>query len=165
MKKVNLDELDSWMGPADVKRPVGRALGMENAAINYFELAPGESFAFGYHSHSDQEEVFYVLEGETTFETADGSTDGDEESDGEVTVAAGELVRFGPGEWQQGWNRGDERVKALAIGAPRESGETVILRDCEPCGERTEQRIESTEEGEELVTLCLDCEAVTGRFS
>jgi uncharacterized cupin superfamily protein len=154
MEKVDIAELDSWMGPADVKRPVGRALGLEDAAANYYELAPGESFAFGYHKHEDQEEVFYVLEGEATFETEAG----------DVSVAAGEVIRFEPGEWQQGWNRGDTRVKALAIGAPQDSGETTILRDCENCGERTEQRIEATEEGDELVTLCLDCDAITGRF-
>lgn len=155
MEKVRVDDLDSWMGPAAVKRPVGRALGLERAAVNYYELAPGESFAFGYHRHADQEEVFYVLDGEATFETEDG----------EVTVSAGELVRFEPGEWQRGWNRGDERVRALALGAPDESGETTILRECEDCDDRTEQDIESTEAGDELVTVCVDCAEVTGRFS
>ncbi|WP_255151664.1 cupin domain-containing protein [Halorarius halobius] len=159
MEKADIESLDSWMGPADVKRPVGRALGADHAAINYYELDPGESFAFGYHTHADQEEVFYVLDGEATFET--GDPDGETE---EVTVAAGELVRFGPGEWQQGWNRGDERVRALAVGAPQDSGETTILRECESCGERTEQRVEATEEGDELVTLCVECDAISGRF-
>ncbi|WP_255198199.1 cupin domain-containing protein [Halorarius litoreus] len=154
MDKVDIADLDSWMGPADVKRPVGKALGLEDAAANYYELAPGESFAFGYHKHENQEEVFYILDGEATFETEAG----------DVSVAAGELIRFEPGEWQQGWNRGATRVKALAIGAPQDSGETTILRDCENCGGRTEQRIEATEEGDELVTLCLDCDAITGRF-
>lgn len=154
MEKVDIESLDSWMGPADVKRPVGRALGMEDAAMNYYELEPGESFAFGYHRHADQEEVFYILDGEATFETEAG----------DVTVAAGDVIRFEPGEWQQGWNRGDDRVRALAIGAPEESGETTILRECEHCGERTEQRIEATEEGDELVTLCEECDGITGRF-
>lgn len=160
MERVAVDDVDSWMGPADVKRPVGRSLGLADAALNYYELAPGESFAFGYHRHADQEEVFYVLEGEATFET------GDPENGGEtVTVGAGELVRFAPGEWQQGWNRGDERVRALALGAPADSDETTMLRECADCGEQTAQRIEATESGEELLTLCLDCDAETGRFS
>jgi len=52
--------------------------------------------------------VFYVLSGTATFETEAG----------EVTVDAGEAIRFVPGEFQQGSNRGDERVVALAPGAP-----------------------------------------------
>lgn len=154
MEKVDVEELDSWMGPADVKRPVGRALGLEHAAMNYYELEPGDAFGFGYHSHDTQEEVFYILDGEVTFET--------EESD--VVVGAGELIRFAPGEWQRGRNEGDDRVRALAIGAPAET-ETTILRKCDHCGERTEQRIEATEEGDELVTLCVECDAITGRFT
>ena len=154
MEKVRIDEVDSWQGPADVKRPLGRALGLEHAAINYYELDPGESFAFGYHRHADQEEVFYVLDGVATFETEDG----------DVTVDSGELVRFAPGEWQQGRNESDERVRALAVGAPAESGETVIRRECPGCGERTDQEIERASDGAGLVTLCVDCGAETGRF-
>lgn len=154
MERVRIDDVDDWMGPADVKRPVGRALGVENAAINYYELAPGESFAFGYHRHDGQEEVFHVLSGTATFET-----EGDE-----VEVSAGELLRVAPGEWQRGTNRGDERVRALAIGAPAESGETTIRRECPDCGERTDQSIERADAGDGLVTLCADCGAETGRF-
>ena len=155
MQKARIEEIDSWMGPASVKRSLTKALGAEDVSMNYYELEPGESFAFGYHQHADQEEVFYVQEGEVTFET----------DDGEVTVGAGEAVRFGPGEWQQGWNRGDDPVKALALGAPQESGETTILRECPDCGERTEQEIRRAENADALVTLCVDCGAETGRFT
>lgn len=48
MEKVRIDDVDDRMGPADVKRPLSRALGAEHVAINYYELDPGESFAFGY---------------------------------------------------------------------------------------------------------------------
>ncbi|MEF8791740.1 MAG: cupin domain-containing protein [Haloarculaceae archaeon] len=155
MRKARIEEVDSWMGPASVKRPLSRALGAEDVAINYYELEPGESFAFGYHRHEGQEEVFYVQTGEATFET----------DDGEVTVGAGEAVRFAPGEWQQGWNRGEEPVRALALGAPQESGETTILRECPECGERTEQEVGRAEDADALVTRCLDCGAETGRFT
>jgi len=155
MRKARIEEVDSWMGPASVKRPLSRALGAEDVAINYYELEPGESFAFGYHRHEGQEEVFYVQAGEATFET----------DDGEVTVGAGEAVRFAPGEWQQGWNRGEEPVRALALGAPQESGETTILRECRECGERTEQEVGRAEDADALVTRCLDCGAETGRFA
>ena len=155
MQKTRIEEIDSWMGPASVKRSLTKALGAEDVSMNYYELEPGESFAFGYHQHEGQEEVFYVQEGEATFETEDG----------DVTVGADEAVRFAPSEWQQGWNRGDEPVKALAIGAPQESGETTILRECPECGERTGQEIRRAEDADALVTLCVECGAETGRFT
>jgi len=155
MEKTALDDVGDWMGPADVKRPLGRALGLEDAAINYYELGPEDSFAFGYHRHADQEEVFYVQRGTVTFETEDGP----------VEVGAGEAVRFEPGEWQRGVNEGDERVVALALGAPADAGETTILRECPDCGERTPQDVDRAADADALVTLCEDCGAETGRFT
>lgn len=155
MKKVRLDDLDDWMGPASVKRPVGSALDAEQLGMNYYELAPDESFAFGYHAHGDQEELFYVIDGTATFETEDG----------DVTVEAGEVIRFAPGEFQQGRNDTDGRVRALAVGAPGDSTDVTILRDCRGCDDRTAQRIEPTEDGDALLTTCVDCGVETGRFS
>ena len=155
MEKVRIEETDSYVGPAAEKRPLTEVLGADEVAINYYELAPGDSFAFGYHAHEDQEEVFYVQSGTVTFETAAGPID----------VGADEAIRFAPGEYQRGTNEGTDRVVALAIGAPRESGETDVLRDCADCGERTAQRIEMTDDRDVLVTLCDDCCAETGRFT
>lgn len=155
MEKVDIEELDSWMGPATVKRPVGKALGAENVAINYYELAPGDSFAFGYHAHGNQEETFHILEGTATFET----------DDGEIEVGSGEVIHFDAGDFQRGWNRSDERVKALAIGAPPEGGELTLLCDCEDCGERTDHVIERAEGGDALVTVCEECGAETARYT
>jgi uncharacterized cupin superfamily protein len=154
MQRVDIDEVSNWMGPAAVKRSVSDALGAEDVALNYYELEPGESFAFGYHRHDGQEEIVYVIEGEATFETEDG----------DVEVGAGDAIYFAPGEWQQGWNRTDDRVIALALGAPQEMGETDIERECADCGERTRQEIVPTEERDALLTKCVDCGAVTGRF-
>ena len=68
MKTVRIEDVESRAsGPADVKRPLTAALGATDLALNYFELAPGDSFAFGYHAHSDQEEVFYVQSGTVAF--------------------------------------------------------------------------------------------------
>lgn len=155
MRKVEIDDVDSYMGPSTVRRPVARALETTQLGMNYFELEEGESFAFGYHAHENQEEVFHVLSGAVTFETEDG----------ELTVEAGEIARAGPGEYQRGVNRDTERVRALAIGAPKDTGETEILRECEDCGERTPQTIEMTDDRDALVTLCEDCGAETGRFT
>ncbi|MFC6974871.1 cupin domain-containing protein [Halomicroarcula sp. GCM10025709] len=155
MRKLSLDEVDTRMGPASVRRELAEPLGIEDAALNYYELAPGDAFGFGYHRHADQEEVFYVQTGTVTFETEDG----------DVVVGAGEAIRFAPGEWQLGRNEGAERVVALAMGAPRESGETEMHRECPDCGERTRNRIEFADGREALVTLCEECGAETGRFT
>lgn len=154
MQHITVDDVDDWMGPADVKRSLGTALGAEDVAINYYELDPEESFAFGYHRHQDQEEIFYVVEGTATFET----------NEGEVEVGSGEAVYFAPGEWQQGWNRTDGRVVAIAVGAPQDMGETEIERECEDCGERTRQEVVPTDEKDALLTKCVNCGTVTGQF-
>jgi uncharacterized cupin superfamily protein len=159
MEHVSIDDVDSYMGPADIKRPLTDALGASDLAINYYELDSGESFAFGRHCHTEQEEVFYVQQGTVTFET--GDPDDDPET---VAVAAGEAVRFAPGEFQRGVNEGEERVVALALGAPQETGETTITRVCPDCGERTEATIEMTDDRDALVTRCVECGTVTGRF-
>ena len=142
MERVRIDDVSSYAGPADVKRPLTDALGAENVAVNYYELAPGDSFAFGYHAHEDQEEVFYVQSGTVTFETEAG----------DVGVAGGEAVRFGPGEFQRGVNESDERVVALALGAPRDSELTELRRNCEACGERTPNEIAAADDRDALLT-------------
>lgn len=153
MERIRVDEVDSRAGPAAVKRPLSAALGASDVALNYYELAAGESFAYGYHRHESQEELFVVERGEVTFETERG----------DVVVEAGEVVRFEPGEWQRGVNTGGKRVIAFAIGAPQEAGETEIRRECERCGDRTPHTVALADDGGTLAR-CLDCEAVTGRF-
>ncbi|QLG29705.1 cupin domain-containing protein (plasmid) [Halorarum halophilum] len=113
MEKVAVDEVDTELNPMEVhsvRKPVSRALGTTDFAMNYFELEPGESFSGGLHRHDDQEEVFYVEEGTVTFDVGV-----DRES---VVVDAGELIRFPPGEFQTGYNDADERVVGWALGAP-----------------------------------------------
>lgn len=154
MEKVTIDDLDNWMGPAEVKRPVGSALGTEHMGIRFYELEPGDSTAFGYHAHADQEELFYVLDGTLTFETEDG----------DVEVSEDETIYFEPGEFQRSRNSGDDRARVLGVGAPADAGELTLLRDCE-CGERTDQQIQRSDDGEALVTVCRECGEETGRFS
>lgn len=155
MERISIDEVDSRMGPAAVKRPLSAALETDHVALNYYELDPGETLGFGYHRHPDQEEVFYVEGGTVTFETEDG----------DVAVAAGEAIRFAPGEWQLGRNAGEERATVVAIGAPKADRETEMVRHCPDCGGRTEQHIEFTDDRDALVTRCSDCDAETGRFT
>ena len=155
MRKCSVDAVDRVPSAASVRRPIADALGAENVAINYYELAPGDSFAFGYHYHEAQEELFYVLSGTATFETEDG----------DVEVAAGEVVRFAPGEFQQGWNRGEEPVRALALGAPKETVGGEVRRECPACDERTRHRFETEDGGRPRLTICIECGAETGRYS
>ncbi|WP_435155707.1 cupin domain-containing protein [Haladaptatus sp. DFWS20] len=154
MEKVTIDDVESRMSAADVRRGLSDDLKTSDMAINYYELAPGDSFAFGYHAHVGQEEVFYIQSGSVTFETENG----------DVLVTGGEIVRFAPGEFQRGVNHGDERVVALALGAPRDSELDEMRRDCAECNKRTANTLEMADSGEELVTYCLECGAETGRF-
>lgn len=152
MEKVAVDDVENDIQPAAVRRRLTESLGLSGFALNYYELEPGDSFAFAYHEHELQEEVFYVISGTATFDTEAG----------DVVVGPGEAVRFGPGEFQRGWNRGEERVVALALGAPLEYGDGTMLRSCENCGEMTDQRLER--EGEAVVAFCEHCDAETGRW-
>lgn len=154
MDSIRIDEIDRQIDAATILRPMTDALGAENVAINYYELAPGDSFAYGYHRHDNQEEIFLVQNGSVTFETEEGP----------VTVDAGGAVRFAPGEYQRGLNRGQERVIAFAIGAPQDPGDSEILRECEACDDRTSHTVERSENETERITRCLNCGEITGRF-
>jgi quercetin dioxygenase-like cupin family protein len=154
MEKVSIDEVDTQLSPLgvhSVRKPVSTALGTEHFAMNYFELEPDESFSGGLHTHHDQEEVFHVVEGEVEFEVGlERDT---------VTVEAGELVRFAPGEWQTGWNRGDERVVGWALGAPgaqHDWDELESVVDCRECGEETPHATTLNDEGRFQFT-CNEC--------
>jgi len=155
MKRVSVDDVENSIQPAAVMRPLTEALGLTDVAINYYELEPGDSFAFAYHSHEVQEEAFYVVSGTATFETADGP----------VEVGENEVVRFGRDEFQRGWNRGDEVVRALAFGAPLEYGTQLKLRYCGECDDETDADLRRAPDGEDAVVAeCVECGAETGRW-
>lgn len=156
MKQIAIDDVDHppTISPADVLRPLGWALETDDVAVNYFELAPGDSFGFDYHRHLDQEELFYVMAGTATFRTEDG----------DVEVGAGEVIRFAPGEFQLGRNAGPDRVRALAIGAPGETTEIEYLRPCPDCGEETIQTLEIDREAMVIEIRCVACGSLVNRF-
>ncbi|MFB6207164.1 MAG: cupin [Haloglomus sp.] len=175
MEKVAIDEVEtqnSPLGVHSVRKPVSSALGTEHFAMNYFELQPGESFSGGLHTHHDQEEVFYVLTGAVEFEVLASQRDaerpnedqsdpglGDLSERDEVPVEAGELIRFAPGEYQTGWNRGDEPVRGLALGAPgaqHDWDELESIVDCRECGEKTPHATTIKENGRFGLT-CNEC--------
>ena len=153
MEKVAIDDVDVQVNPMrvhSIRRPVGQALGLSDFAMNYFELEPGESFSGGFHTHYDQEEVFYVLEGTATFDTEDGA----------VIVDAGEAIRFAPGEFQHGYNDADERVVGWAFGAPgarHDWDQIESMVHCRECEAEVAHGLDLTDEGAFELT-CTSCE-------
>jgi uncharacterized cupin superfamily protein len=154
MQRVTIEDIDAVVDSSTIKRPLTEALEASNLAINYYELAPGDSFAYGYHAHDSQEELFLIQSGTVTFETESG----------DVLVSEGECIRFSPGEYQQGTNRHDDRVRAFAIGAPKDTGGSEVLRYCEHCEKQTPQNIGWSDDGDAKETSCEVCGELTGQF-
>lgn len=156
MEKVDIAE--DGAGPsiaaADVYRRLSKPLGTEHLAINYAELEPGSQLGWDYHRHRDQEEVFVVTAGTVTFETEAG----------DVSVGAGEAVRFGPDEFQLARNRGDERTTMLALGAPRGSREIQYRRRCPTCEDETIQDIEFDRDRGVFEAICTECDEVVAEI-
>ena len=158
MEKVTIDDVENEPSPMNVhsvRRPISTALGFTDFAMNYFELEPGESFSGGLHTHHDQEEVFYVLEGTATFEVGTSDEDGDE-----VPVETGDVIRFAPGEFQHGYNDSDERVVGVAFGAPgatHDWDEIEAIVHCRECDDERGHGLAITDGGAFKMT-CLECE-------
>jgi quercetin dioxygenase-like cupin family protein len=184
MEHVAIGEVDNSVQPAAVMRQLTEPLGCSDVAINYYELAPGDSFAFAYHEHEVQEEIFVVLEGTATWELADEDGDGRQT----VEVGPGEAIRFPPGERQRGWNwsgrtndtepddsegrDGDDtrssdgqRVRALAVGAPLAYGDQPKSADCPECGPDAPVTVgRPDDDPAAVVTTCDDCGTEVGRW-
>lgn len=151
MEKVRVSEVNDVLSPASVKRCVGDALGTDGVAINYYELAPGESFSNTLHAHFDQEEVFYILEGTATFETDQGT----------VKVNAGSAIRFEPGEYQHGHNTIEEHVVGLVIAAPKESQQGSM--QCPTCEARESPDVDRTMNA--IIFRCAECGGEINRMT
>ena len=156
MEKVSIDEVRNEVNPLqvhEVRRPVSDELGTEHVAMNYFELEPGDSFSGGLHTHHDQEEVFYIEEGTAAFEV------GKERE--EVTVEAGEVIRFAPGEFQTGYavEETGNKVVGWALGAPGTKHDWEDLESmipCQECGEELPHGTVINDEGRFEFT-CTEC--------
>jgi mannose-6-phosphate isomerase-like protein (cupin superfamily) len=147
MEKISIEDVEPGAFGRDIdRRGLSEPLDTGNVAVNRYRLEPDERFSGGLHAHMDQEEVFIVIEGEATFETMDG----------EVSVAAGEAIRFAPGEFQSGKNAGEEPVVAFALGAPRDTQDVRIPQPCPECGHENVRALPA-DDGFDLV--CPECEA------
>jgi quercetin dioxygenase-like cupin family protein len=91
-------------------RPVGHSLGLDNVRLTLWYFEPGEEIQ--YHAHREQEEIYYVLEGEFSLKLGrSGEEEYVEADEGDFWVAKPEI---GHGHR----NVGDDRGVVLAIGAP-----------------------------------------------
>lgn len=109
------------LDPADIERQdhpareatlrsISDAVGLSNLGVHVYEAAPGEQLPLAYHSHDEQEELFYVLAGTLSVETPEET----------VTVDAGEVFAVGPESPHRAFDDADAGapVRVLAIGAP-----------------------------------------------
>jgi uncharacterized cupin superfamily protein len=109
---VDVTDLSTVEGvPPDLDvRGIGGALGLERLRATLWYFEPGEEIA--YHAHAEQEELYYVVEGEFTVKLG---------RSGET-----EILEAGPGTfWAAGPEVGhghryvgDDRGVVLAVGAP-----------------------------------------------
>lgn len=107
-------DLDQWDDrPADV-RSISAAAGLDyqdsKLGMRVYEAEPGQQLPLGYHSHDEQVEAFYVLEGTLHVETPEGVFE----------VGADEAFVVEPGSPQRAFNpdEADGAVRVIAVGAP-----------------------------------------------
>lgn len=83
---TDLSEIDEV--PPDLNmRAIGRTLGCENLTVNIWYFEEGEEIQ--YHAHAEQEELFYVLDGEFSVKMGrSGETEVVELGEGAFWVAA-----------------------------------------------------------------------------
>lgn len=172
MERVTIDDIEAEPHPMGVnreRRSITDAVGAEHMSVVHYELDPGEQFSGGLHTHHDQEELFYVIEGTATFEYREPRRGSDRSSgersdprdgtDGaETEVDAGEVIRFEPGEFQCGRNKSDGTVVGLAVAAPGSRHNWTDLESLAPCPECDEVTSHGVEEPDgDFVIYCNEC--------
>ncbi|WP_255149725.1 cupin domain-containing protein [Halorarius halobius] len=147
-QQVVVAELPDAPNPTRHKKEVDEAVGATEFGFNVITAEPGERLPWGFHSHPDHEELFYVLSGRVAFETDDG--------DREVT--AGEVLFVPPGRGQRGVAVGDDPAEVVAVGAPKATDGAVIEEECPACGETTDREYHS-ERRDGTTAYVLSCAA------
>ncbi|WP_246982933.1 cupin domain-containing protein [Halorientalis marina] len=107
VETIDMNALDEF--PQGHKQ-LTAALGLEESHLNVWYYEPGDRTA--YHAHLEQEEVFYILEGE--FELTLGPPEETETK----RVGPGTVYAAGPEVGHGHEYVGDDRGVVLAIGAP-----------------------------------------------
>lgn len=108
--ETDLSEIDAV--PPDLNiRAVDDALGTEEIGVKLWYFEPGEEI--NYHAHGEQEELYYVVEGEFSLKLG---RSGEEEY---VDAGPGTFWVAGPETGHGHRYVGDDRGVVLAMGAPR----------------------------------------------
>jgi len=106
---TDLSDVESVPPDLDI-RPVGEHLGLSEMRATVWYFDPGEEIQ--YHAHSEQEELYFVLEGEFSLKLGrSGEAEYVDAEPGTFWVAKPEI---GHGHR----NVGDERGVVLSLGAP-----------------------------------------------
>jgi quercetin dioxygenase-like cupin family protein len=106
---TDLSEIDGVPPDLDI-RDVGAALGSQELLLKLWYFEPGEEIQ--YHAHSEQEEVYYAVEGEFSLKLG---RSGEEEY---VEVGPGAFWIARPEVGHGHRYVGDDRGVVLAVGAP-----------------------------------------------
>jgi mannose-6-phosphate isomerase-like protein (cupin superfamily) len=108
------------MGDGPGFRKVRRELGVTAFGINAIVVPPG--YATGVHYHDEQEETYFVHQGEVEFRFGDGSTH---------VLGAGGIVRVDPATHRGMRNVGQDNAIVLVAGGK----DGYVGRDGQPVGD------------------------------
>lgn len=109
LDRTDLSEVEEVPPDLDVKS-IGRVMGLDQMQASLWYFQPGEGI--GYHAHSEQEELYYVVKGEFSLKLGrSGETE-------IVEVGPGDLWAAGPEMGHGHRYLGDDEGVVLAIGAP-----------------------------------------------
>ncbi|SFR43488.1 cupin domain-containing protein [Halogeometricum limi] len=156
VERVTVSDIPDTPNPTSHKREVDEAVGATAFGFNVLEVRPGEQVPWGYHSHPEHEELFYVVSGTLTVDTEDGP----------VRANAGDAVFVAAGEKNRAHNAADEPAEVVAVGAPKDADHAVIEEACPACGVvggREYERV-AGDDGPQYVLSCESCGAETLRF-
>lgn len=108
--KVSISAVDAYAGENSIPgvgfRPAGAALGVSAWGMNVIEIDAGvENYPRHSHAKDGQEEVYVVLDGGGTMDTAGGSH----------AVTRGDMVRVAS-DVERKWIAGDDGLTLLALG-------------------------------------------------
>jgi mannose-6-phosphate isomerase-like protein (cupin superfamily) len=93
-------------------------LGLQNAGLSHFRVAPGFRVPFG-HRHGEQEEIYVVIGGSARVRVDDDI----------VEMQAWDAIRIPPGA-TRGFEAGPDGAEILAFGAPNtDNKDAEMVRD------------------------------------
>lgn len=178
-RHVRVEDLPDAPNPTRHKKEVDEAVGATEFGFNVVTADPGQQLPWGFHSHPDHEELFYVLSGTVEFETrepqggSDGRTGSEREGatreteDRTYEVTAGEAFFVPRDRGQRGVAVGDEPARVVAVGAPKATDDAVIEEACPSCGAVTGRAFDSEQVDETTVYVlsCAECGTETDRLT